>query len=136
MNLPLEQQAIRAKCFHPSGLFVEFGKEEIEQSISERFEQQVATYSARSALAAKGYLLTYTTLNQAAEPDCSRGPDSAGTKIGRNSFVIRPRTGFGCGDTRRAQGWQDLRFLESAFSPSKTQLYGGKFTINPPLNRQ
>lgn len=66
MNLPLEQQAIRAKCFHPSGLFVEFGKEEIEQSISERFEQQVATYSARSALAAKGYLLTYAALNQAA----------------------------------------------------------------------
>jgi len=37
-NLPPEQQAIRVKCFHPSGTFVEFRKEEIEQSIPERFE--------------------------------------------------------------------------------------------------
>jgi len=35
---PPEQQAIRVKCFHPSGNFVEFMKEEIEQSIPERFE--------------------------------------------------------------------------------------------------
>jgi hypothetical protein len=38
-NLPPEQEAIRAKCFHPSGTFIEFPKEEIEQSIPERFER-------------------------------------------------------------------------------------------------
>jgi hypothetical protein len=33
INLPEEQRVIRAKCFHPSGIFAEFKKEEIEQSI-------------------------------------------------------------------------------------------------------
>ena len=28
-NLPPEQQAIRAKCFHPSGTFVEFPIEDV-----------------------------------------------------------------------------------------------------------
>jgi hypothetical protein len=36
-QLPTEQQAIRAKCFHPAGTFIEFPREEIEQSIAERF---------------------------------------------------------------------------------------------------
>ncbi|HEY7165359.1 MAG TPA: hypothetical protein VIB79_12405, partial [Candidatus Binatia bacterium] len=41
MKLPPEQLAIRAKCFHPSGRFEEFTKEEVEQSIPERFEKIV-----------------------------------------------------------------------------------------------
>jgi len=41
-QLPPEQEAIRAKCFHPSGAFVEFANEEVEQSIPERFEKIVA----------------------------------------------------------------------------------------------
>jgi hypothetical protein len=32
-DLPPEQEAIRAKCFHPTGAFVEFKPEEIEQTI-------------------------------------------------------------------------------------------------------
>ena len=32
-KLPPEQEAIRAKCFHPAGKFIEFTKNEIEQSI-------------------------------------------------------------------------------------------------------
>ncbi len=39
-DLPPEQQSIRDKCFHPTGRFVEFKKEEIEQSIPDRFEKQ------------------------------------------------------------------------------------------------
>ena len=31
--LPPEQQAIRAKCFHSTGKFVAFEREEIEQSL-------------------------------------------------------------------------------------------------------
>ena len=49
-NLPPEQQAIWAKCFHPSGNFVEFRKEEIEQSIPDRFERQVRKYPDRIAV--------------------------------------------------------------------------------------
>ena len=42
---PPEQQVIRAKCFHPTGAFVEFKKEEVEQSIPERFEKNRADAS-------------------------------------------------------------------------------------------
>jgi hypothetical protein len=38
-NPPPEQEAMRAKCFHPTGTFVEFKKEELEQSVSQRFEK-------------------------------------------------------------------------------------------------
>ena len=41
MNLNPEQQAIRAKCFHHSGEFVEFPMEDVEQSIPKRFEKSV-----------------------------------------------------------------------------------------------
>jgi hypothetical protein len=33
------RQALRAKCRHPSGAFVAFPKEELEQSIVERFKR-------------------------------------------------------------------------------------------------
>jgi non-ribosomal peptide synthetase component F len=65
VNLLPEQEAIRAKCFHPTGTFVEFKKEEVEQSISDRFEQQVRKYAARIAVKTKADALTYAELNQA-----------------------------------------------------------------------
>jgi len=49
-GLPPEQQAIRARCFHPSGSFVEFRKEEVEQSVPSRFEQMVRKYPDRLAI--------------------------------------------------------------------------------------
>ena len=49
-GLPPEQQALRDRCFHPSGTFVEFQAEEIEQSISDRFEDQVRRHAARLAI--------------------------------------------------------------------------------------
>ncbi len=66
MKLPPEQQAIRDKCFHPSGMFVEFPKEEIEQSIPERFEKIVRMNPDRVAIKTKNLLLTYAELNRAA----------------------------------------------------------------------
>jgi non-ribosomal peptide synthetase component F len=65
-NLLLEQQAIRAKCFHPTGAFVEFKKEEVEQSIPDRFERRVGRYPDRIAVKTKANALTYAELNQAA----------------------------------------------------------------------
>ena len=50
MNLPPEQAAIRAKCFHLSGNFVEFPKEDVESSIPARFEKIVHLYSDRLAI--------------------------------------------------------------------------------------
>ena len=49
-DLPPEQQAIRDRCFHPTGKFVEFEKDEIEQSIPDRFEEQVRKYPQRLAV--------------------------------------------------------------------------------------
>ena len=60
------QEAIRAKCFHPAGTFVEFKPEEIEQSIPGRFEKIVRQYPERLAVKTKDRSLTYGELNQAA----------------------------------------------------------------------
>lgn len=62
-NIPLEQEAIRARCFHPSGEFVEFKKEDIGQSIPERFEQIVRLYPDRLAIKTATQSLTYAELN-------------------------------------------------------------------------
>ena len=66
MNLPPEQESIRAKCFHPSGLFVEFSKEDIEKSIPERFEKIVRTHPDQLAIKTALEELTYAELNRAA----------------------------------------------------------------------
>lgn len=63
VDLPLEQQAIRDKCFHPSGDFVEFLEEEVEQSIPERFEKIVRLYPHRLAIKGKDTSFTYEELN-------------------------------------------------------------------------
>jgi len=65
-QLPPEQKAIRAKCFHPTGTFVEFKREEIEQSIADRFEKIVQKYPADIAVKVKNQTLTYDELNKAA----------------------------------------------------------------------
>ena len=50
----------------PAQRFVEFTKQEIEQSIPERFEQQVAKCPERIAIKEKNRALTYEQLNRAA----------------------------------------------------------------------
>ena len=65
-DLPPEQRAIQDKCFHPTGRFVEFKREEIEQSIPDRFEQQVAKHPDRLAVKTKSHQFTYDELNKAA----------------------------------------------------------------------
>jgi amino acid adenylation domain-containing protein len=66
MQLPLEQEVIRAKCFHPSGKFVEFPKQDVETSIQERFEQIAGLFPDRVAVKMRNRTLTYQELNQAA----------------------------------------------------------------------
>jgi amino acid adenylation domain-containing protein len=64
--IPCDQLHIRAKCRHPSGKFEEFRKEEIEQSIPERFEQQAKRYGDRLAVKTPNHQLSYKELNAAA----------------------------------------------------------------------
>jgi len=65
-DLPLKQQAIRAKCVHPTGTFVEFAQEAIEQSIPERFQQKATKYPEQVAVKTERRALTYHALNRAA----------------------------------------------------------------------
>ena len=46
-QLPAEQQAIRAKCFHSSGTFVEFPIADVEASIPEWFETRQLEQTGR-----------------------------------------------------------------------------------------
>jgi len=66
VRLPPEQEAIRQKCFHPSGSFIEFRKEEIEQSIPSRFEKIARKYPDRIAVKTESHVLTYAELNATA----------------------------------------------------------------------
>jgi acyl-CoA synthetase (AMP-forming)/AMP-acid ligase II len=66
LELPPEQEAIRARCVHPTGTFVEFEKEEVDQSIPQRFEKIVGAFPDRIAVKSLGQALTYDALNKAA----------------------------------------------------------------------
>lgn len=65
-KLPPEQEAIRAKCVHPSGTFVEFPMEDVETSIPARFEKIVGMYPDRLAVKTGDHSFTYDELNRAA----------------------------------------------------------------------
>lgn len=65
-NLPPEQQAIRDKCFHPSGAFVEFPIEDVETSVCARFEEIVARYPDNWAIVSDAETVTYAELNERA----------------------------------------------------------------------
>ena len=65
-DLPLEQQAMQARCVHPTGTFIEFKTAEVEQSIPDRFEQIVVQYPDRIAVRGKTGTFTYDTLNKLA----------------------------------------------------------------------
>ena len=59
-------QSMQSRGVRPTNAFVEFSKEEIEQSISDRFEKQVDRYPDRIAIKTRHQELTYKKLNQAA----------------------------------------------------------------------
>ena len=63
---PFQEQEARRHRVAPVNPFVEFGKEEIEQSIPDRFEQQVRRYPGQIAVKTRRHELTYAALNQAA----------------------------------------------------------------------
>jgi len=66
VSLPAQQEALLARCYHPTEPFIEFGSEEIEQSIADRFEEQVQKHSQRLAVKTGESELTYDELNRAA----------------------------------------------------------------------
>lgn len=63
VKLPPDQQRIRANCYHPTGKFISFPKEAIEQSITARFEQIARLYRDRIAVRMGTRSITYDKLN-------------------------------------------------------------------------
>ena len=63
---PPSQQAIRARCYHPTGPWVEQTIEDLERSIPARFEEQVSQLAQRPAVQSPTQQLTYAELNGAA----------------------------------------------------------------------
>ena len=61
-----EQIAVRAKCFHPTGKFLEFRDDEVEQSILDRFDRMVRLHPQRLAVKSKTHSWTYESLNRIA----------------------------------------------------------------------
>ena len=65
-EVPEAQSAIQAKCVHPSGGFAEFTQQEIEQSISNRFEKIALLHANRIAVKSGNQSVTYDELNRIA----------------------------------------------------------------------
>jgi amino acid adenylation domain-containing protein len=61
-----EQEALRARCQHPSGVFEPFPPEEAERSVAARFATLAARHPARTAIETPGETLTYGELDAAA----------------------------------------------------------------------
>ncbi|HEX2740525.1 MAG TPA: amino acid adenylation domain-containing protein [Rubrobacter sp.] len=80
---------------HPTNAFIRFEKEETEQSIPQRFEQQVRRYPDRLAVKTKGHQLTYAALNKVANRMArvllarrGEGPESIALLLEHNASMI------------------------------------------------
>ena len=63
MNLPPEQEAIRAKCFHPSREFAEFPKDDVGKSVPQRLAKIVRMYPNNIAFRYLNQSATYAALD-------------------------------------------------------------------------
>lgn len=59
-----QQRIIQSRLLHPTGIFYRFEKEDIEQSVSARFEKQVEKYPDRIAIKDRDTQITYVQLNR------------------------------------------------------------------------
>ncbi len=81
MRLPPEQEAIRAKCYHPAGAFSEFIKDDVEQSIRQRFEKIVQLHPNRIVVGEGNRVVTYADLNAMANSVAHRILKAQGTEM-------------------------------------------------------
>ena len=66
LSLLEQQREIQDRCYHPQGGFEPFNRADIEQSIADRFEQQVSKFPDHLAIKSGEQALTYSQLNQIA----------------------------------------------------------------------
>lgn len=62
--LPEQQEAIRARCFHPTGVFSSFPGAALDLSVSYRFEEIARKYADRTAVETSTESATFADLNQ------------------------------------------------------------------------
>lgn len=78
------QNPIRNAQIRPTNPFTPFKNEEIEQSVPERFEQQVRAYGERLAIQSDQASFTFVGLNQAANRLAHRILPSATSALSRS----------------------------------------------------
>ena len=66
-RLPEAQRGVRARCYHPSGMFVPFPAEALTASLSQRFEQMVQNDPNRIAVRTRSQTYTYSELDVLAD---------------------------------------------------------------------
>ena len=94
-KLPPDQQRIREKCFHPTGAFIPFQKEAIQQPIPARFEQMVRQYPHRLAVKTNYQAVTYDELNRQANriahailAQCGEGQETIGLLLNHGIAMV------------------------------------------------
>ena len=66
VRIPAWQRAAWEKCCHPAETWTEFSRDQVEQSIVQRFESMVERYPGRVAVQFDGRCVTYDELNRRA----------------------------------------------------------------------
>jgi non-ribosomal peptide synthetase component F len=94
-NLSAQQEAIRARCFHPSGSFAEFSEETLEQPIPARFEEIVRKYPDMVAIKSRKRSLSYLALNEEANriawtilAHCGETPEPVGVYLDHDWAIV------------------------------------------------
>lgn len=90
-----EHKAAQARCFHPTGKFVEFSKDDVEQSIPKLFESRINRYLNCIAIKTVDREMTYDELNRKANviarvllDQFSEGENSIALMFGRSGRHI------------------------------------------------
>ena len=124
-DLPPHQQAIRARCVHPTGAFVRFEEHALEQSIAARFEQQVVRHRDRVAVKTGQHAFTYDELNRAANRVARAILARQGIRRGARGPPVRQRHASDRRRARNPEGRQVLRATRSDFPARETGSHPG-----------
>ena len=79
---------IRAKCFHATGTFIEFSRDEIQGSIPERLEKIARQFPDRTAVESNGHRLTYRDLNRTGNKTAHAVLSACGDKNGSVAVLM------------------------------------------------
>ena len=119
------QQALRARCTHPSGAFVEFTNQEALQSVVQRFEEQVHRHPDRLALKTRAPCLHLLGVERRSQPRRSRPDRASRSRIGNSCAAFRKRRAVRCGIPGRVENRQDPGTPGQYLPSNQTQLHVG-----------